>query len=959
MRERDDLARDVDLLGRLLGEVVEELEGEAGLALVEEYRARTKALRAEPARGAFGPEGEALLERTDGLSLREARLLARAFTSYFHLVNLAEEHHRLRVLREREREAPGSSRAESLQAALLEAAAAGVPSGRVRSLLAGASVEPVFTAHPTEARRRSVLHRLRRLRERVEVLDDPRLSAGGSAALIDAIREEITGLWLTEERSDRPPTVLDEVRNGLHYFETLWVTVPRLYRELAQALALAYPGERFEAPPFLSFGSWIGGDRDGNPHVTAAVTEHTLRLHKEAALDLYERDLSELQRHLSVREPEGGAPEPLGRSLEADEAAAPELAELLRREFPGEPYRRKLGFMLARCRAAQRLNTAVLLRERATEDDGGADQMARTQTLWGRGVARERPGPQDAARAYRGPADLGRDLAVVAESLERQGAHRLAEGALADLGRKLEVFGFHLARLDLRQHSGVHAAAVAELLARAGRARDYLERGEPERTAILTRVLEGETPLGQEAGALTPETRECLSVFQVARRLQDELGTEAVRHYVISMTAGVSDVLAVLLLAREAGLFVPGAAAGPARSRLAIVPLFETIDDLKRCGELMRTLFAHPVYARQLAAQGGRQQIMLGYSDSNKDGGFVTANWELHEAQRRLAEVCGEARVQLELFHGRGGAVGRGGGPTVRAIRAQPPGALGGRLRFTEQGEVAFARYGHEGIAHRHLEQTIHAVLRASLLPDESAARPRPGWTARMSRLSEAARRAYSDLVDGDSRFLRYFHQATPIDLISELRIGSRPARRKAAGGRIGDLRAIPWVFSWTQSRHGLPGWLGLGSAVRELAANEGETAKAELTEMYRDWPFFHSLVENAQLGLGCADLAVARLYAGLAEPELAEVFGAVEAEWHATARAILDVTGRAALLATSPVLRRSIALRNPYVDPLSFLQVSLLRRLRRRPEGAALEPWRRLAAVTINGIAAGLQSTG
>ncbi|HEU5316379.1 MAG TPA: phosphoenolpyruvate carboxylase, partial [Chloroflexota bacterium] len=449
------------------------------------------------------------------------------------------------------------------------------------------------------------------------------------------------------------------------------------------------------------------------------------------------------------------------------------------------------------------------------------------------------------------------------------------------------------------------------------------------------------------------ETAEAIAVFDLAARAQAEHGRDVCDVYIISMTAGVSDVLVPLLLAKEAGLFDPSSV--PPRSGLQIVPLFETIDDLHRCADLMAELFALPVYRRQLEAWGNAQQVMMGYSDSDKDGGFVTANWELYRAQRALARTCAASGVDLLLFHGRGGAIGRGGGPTNRAILGQPPGTLNGRLRLTEQGEAAFARYANPRIAHRHLEQVANAVIRSSL-GVEAAAEPRPEWLDAMEVISGSALRSYRALVYDDPDFIAYFHQATPIDRIAELRIGSRPAKRKSSD-RIEDLRAIPWVFSWTQSRHGLPGWYGIGTAFQAYAEPEPHRW-ATLEEMYRAWPFFRSLVDNAQLGLGKADRAVARLYAGLCRDSAVRerVFGAVEEEWRRTEAAILRVTGAGALLAESPVLRRSIQLRNPYVDPLSFVQVSLLEQLRDSPED---DERARLAALSINGVAAGLQNTG
>jgi phosphoenolpyruvate carboxylase len=958
----DPLARDVDLLGRLLGDVLAEREGAAGFSLVEEYRARTKGLRAaDPRPAGFGAEGAALMERTESLSLAEARLVVRAFTSYFHLVNIAEERQRLRVLRQRERD--GEAVGETLAEAVAEAAARGVPASGMQGLLDTLAIEPVFTAHPTEARRRTVLDKLGRLARFVAALDGDAPPAG-RARLHDAIREEITALWLTEEVHRQAPSVFDEVRNGLYYLEhTLWDVVPRLFRTVEEALAASYPGEPFTVPPFVRFGSWIGGDRDGNPYVTAAVTERTLLLHKDVTLGLYEHEMDELQRHLSVAS-EGRVSRDLAESLEKDAAAMDDLAAAADVQFPGEPYRRKVAFMRRRLRAARRLLRARMVEARraSVRRSGGSDGSAHrlqedlqqealehAHRLWGRAIEPPRPG--DDAVAYRSAAELRADLRRMADSLAAEGASRLAGGRLRDVQRRAEVFGFHLARLDLRQHSRVHEGVVAELLRAAGVERDYAALAEDARVALLVRELANPRPLLAAGAKVAPETAEALAVFDCARRLQGELGREVCDVYVVSMTAGASDLLEPLLLAKEAGLFrLEGETA---KSDLQVVPLFETIDDLERGGGLMRALFAIPLYRRHLAAWGDLQQVMVGYSDSNKDGGFVAANWMLYRAQQALAAACRESGIRLSLFHGRGGAVGRGGGPTSRAILAQPRGTVGGRLRLTEQGEVAFARYGNPEIALRHLEQMVSAVVRASL-PQAAAREPEPAWEEAMARLAKAALDVYVRTIRDRPELMAYFHATTPIELVSDLRIGSRPAKRKSSD-RLEDLRAIPWVFSWTQSRNGLPGWYGLGSAYEAVAREDAATLKT----MVRDWPFFRSLLENAQMGLGRSDRAIARLYASLAAGPEKAVFETMEAEWERTERAILAITGRSQILEASPVLLRSIRLRNPYVDPMSFVQVALLRRFRSLPEGDERERVRRALALSVNGIAAGLQNTG
>ncbi len=954
---RDPLARDVDELGRLLGRVIEEQEGSPGLQLIEEVRAVAKKMRADASASAlaFGPAALALGSRLDSLDRDGASLVARAFTAYFHLVNVAEENHRLRTRHSRRPEAGDRPRRGSVGEALAQAAAAGVSAEHVADVVERLAIEPVFTAHPTEARGRTVLERLRRLRERVERLGEEGASAASQERLREELLEEITVLWRTDELQGRAPTVLDEVRNALYYFEvSLWDAVPRLARELQAALAASYPDVAPPRTSRLRFGSWVGGDRDGNPFVTAVVTEQALRLHRELALDLYDRELQSLLRHLSVAATASQVPEGLARSLERDVARFDASGD--ESLFHSEPYRRKVSVMLMRCRAAQRLNAACLRRALGRESVDTLRQ-GRHERLWGESASAEDPRPGDEALAYAGPEELASDLEVMRAAIETAGLTRLATGQLRDLIVRVEAFGFHLARLDLRQHSDVFGAAVAELLAQADLHPDYLGLAEDQRVELLDRLAIAPPRPPGDIVALGEDTRETLALFDTVARLRPQLGAEALGVMVVSMTAGLSDLLEPLWLARMAGLFRPRSEAGAApESALMVVPLFETVDDLRRGGELMRQLFALPAYREQLEAWNGVQQVMLGYSDSNKDGGFVAAHTELYRAQRSLADVCAAADVELFLFHGRGGAVGRGGGPTTRAVRAQPPRSLRGRLRLTEQGEVAFSRYGHPRIAHRHLEQTVSAVLGASLQPDLQE--PRKEWLEIISELADEARQAYRSLVYRDEGFLRYFERATPIDAITRLEIGSRPAKRRATR-RIEDLRAIPWVFSWMQSRHGLPGWYGFGSAVGAWLQPEERDA-GQLVAMYDGWTFFNSLVENAQLSMGKADLKIARLYAGLADADGERIFSAIEAEWTRTREAILAITGKRRLLETSPVLRRSIDLRNPYVDPLSLLQVALLRRLRDQGSEAELpdEDWRLLAR-SINGVAAGLQNTG
>jgi phosphoenolpyruvate carboxylase len=535
--EDDQLSRDVSLLGRLLGDVLREQEGEAGFALVEELRAATKALRSpDPSPPDFGPAGQALLSRCRGLDAPSVRRLVRAFTLYFHLVNVAEEHHRLRVLSQRESAAGDVPRPESVAAAVADAATAGVSADAVRRLLAAMDVEPVFTAHPTEARRRTVLHKLRALARLAEALDDPRLTPEATDSLHDRVREVVTALWRTDERRARPPSVIDEVRNGLFYFEeSLWSAVPRLYRDLESALERFYPGERFDVPAVLRFGSWVGGDRDGHPHVTAAVTEHTVRLHRETALALLERDVRALQQDLSLKAAPAEVPPALAAERAAEEGAAPALSARASFAFPGEPYRQLTAIMLARLRSARRANATALRRLPSYEQEGGL-----TDEVWGEGPPPAGE-PGDDEGAYRGPEELLGSLHALRRGLEAQGALRLAAGSLRDLIRRVEVFGFHLARLDLRQHSRAMSGALAELLARAGVSSDYLALGEPARATLLSRLLAGPTPPAWDREGLSASTAEVIDLFAAVRRLQHELGPRAFGVFIVSMTAGASD----------------------------------------------------------------------------------------------------------------------------------------------------------------------------------------------------------------------------------------------------------------------------------------------------------------------------------------------------------------------------------------------------------------------------------
>jgi phosphoenolpyruvate carboxylase len=890
------LRQDVRLLGDVLGQVLVEAEGPELLADVERLRRAAIELR-----GSGDPLAQ--LDRVVGIvagfDLDRAESVARAFTVYFQLVNLAEEHYRVRILRARGRGEDGPAPApvpESLAAAVAEIREA-AGTATLDALLERLEVRPVLTAHPTEARRRAVVDALRRISQQVERLDDPRLSASEVAGVRRRLLEETSVLWRTAQLRRHPPTPLDEVRTVMSVFdETLFRLVPELYRELDLALAGEEAGRRAPSfAPFLRWGSWVGGDRDGNPNVTAAVTREAMAIQGEHALRGLEAVTRRVARSLSASATSTRPSPALLDSLERDEAELPEAAAEIRMRAPDEPHRRKLSL--------------------------AAERLALTRT--------GRPG------AYLSPAVFLADLRLVQRSLAAAGAPRLAYGELQHLVWQAETFGFHLASLEVRQHASVHAQAIAELAPEAA--------GDPEALDRLAR--DGwPAPPPVEPSALVAEA---LATFRVMGELQRRYGAAACRRYVVSFSRSAGDLAAVRALA---SLAVP-----EVQLELDVVPLFESGADLAAAPRLLDEYLALPGVAEWLERAGRRVEVMLGYSDSAKEMGFLAANVALYQAQGELAAWARRNRVELTLFHGRGGALGRGGGPAGRAIRAQAPASVAGRFKVTEQGEVVFARYGNPAIGRRHLEQVSGAVLLAST-PDHQAmlADREADFLADARRMAAAAEDAYRALV-GQPGFVEYFMRVTPIEELSELAIGSRPARRRARAD-LDDLRAIPWVFAWSQNRCNLPGWYGLGAGLAALAAEPGGLAR--LRRMYAEWPFFNSLIDNAEMSLAKADALIAGLYLDLGGgPELT---AAIRDEFRRTRGLVMEVTSSDRPLARRPVLRNAVDLRNPYVDALSFIQVRFLEELRAGvadPERAGRVA--ELVRLTVNGVAAGLQNTG
>ena len=899
------LRRDVRLLGRLLGQVLEEAGGPSLLADVERLRRATIALRT--ADGGRRQARAQVAELVAGFDLDRAELVARAFTVYFQLVNLAEEQHRVRTLRER-RQGGGPVR-ESFAAAVAEVREAAGGDG-LAALLERLEVAPVLTAHPTEARRRAVVDALRRIAAELLRLDAPRLPGDDQATAVRRLLEEITGLWHTAQlRRDRP-SPLDEVRSVMAVFDaTLFRLVPATYRALEQALAGDAAGTG--PPPFrpyLRWGSWVGGDRDGNPNVTAETTRAAMAIQADHVLRGLEAVTRRVGHALTVSAASTPPQRELVASLERDQAAFPRRAAAVAKRWPDEPYLQKL--LLAAERLA--VTRAALV--------GGRDDRAPS--------------------GYRDPGEFLDDVRLVQASLAAAGAARLAYGELQHLAWQAETFGFHLASLEVRQHAAVHAEVLAELAPGAVGDAAALDR-------LATEGWGAESPrdIGDTA-------REVLDTLRVMAELQARYGPQACRRYVVSFSRSAADLAAVRALAR---LAVPDGSL-----ELDVVPLFESRADLERACDVLEEYLALPGVAAWLERRGRRLEVMLGYSDSAKDAGFLAANLALYRAQGELAAWAAGRGIDLVLFHGRGGALGRGGGPAGRAVRGQAPGSVAGRFKVTEQGEVIYARYGNLAIGHRHLEQVTNAVLGASTArAQEAVAAAEARYLPTASEMAAAAEAVWRGLVERDG-FAEFVARVTPIDELGLLQIGSRPTRRAGAGkaggtGDLVDLRAIPWVFAWSQNRCNLPGWYGLGTGLEVVADRRGGLDL--LREMYEQWPFFRSLIENAEMSLAKADPLVAESYLELGgRPDLV---AAIREEFRRTRVLVTETTGAGRLLGHRPVLRQAVELRNPYVDALSFLQVRFLTDLRNGLDGDEAARAAGLVLLTVNGVAAGLQNTG
>ena len=917
------LIQDIRLLGRILGDVIREQEGVAAFDLIEQVRKLSVAFR----RDADHEADKALKKLLKGLSADQTVSVIRAFTYFSHLANLAEDRHHIR--RRTIRERAGDTQEGSIEVALSRLRWAGIAPHTVAQTLAGSYVAPVLTAHPTEVQRKSILDAERDIAQLLTTRDDiaeraqlynsakdaltPRELAANEAQL----RARVAQLWQTRLLRYSKLTVADEIENALSYYEATFLReIPKIYADLERALG------QEKVHSFLRMGQWIGGDRDGNPNVTADTLAQALRRQSEVALRHYLTEVHLLGGELSL----SARLVDVTPEMQALAHSSPDTNE----HRLDEPYRRALTGIYARLAAT-------------------------LQELSGGVAARHAVAPQN---PYASAADFLAELRTIEASLQAHHGTPLAAQRLHPLIRAVEVFGFHLATVDLRQSSDQHERVVAELLAVARIEPEYAALPEDARRAVLMRLLQDARPLRVMGTLYSEHTRSELAIFEAALRMRQRYGRDAIRHYIISHTETVSDLLEVLLLQKEVGL-VRGTLDAQATADLIVVPLFETIEDLRNAAPIMREFYALPGIAAMVQASGSEQDIMLGYSDSNKDGGIFTSNWELYRAEIALVALFDELPgIRLRMFHGRGGTVGRGGGPSYQAILAQPPGTVRGQIRLTEQGEVIASKYANPEIGRRNLETLVAATLEATLLqPTKSATK---AFLDAAAQLSQASMGAYRALVYETPGFTDYFFNSTPIREIAELNIGSRPASRKASQ-KIEDLRAIPWGFSWGQCRLTLPGWYGFGAAVEAFVNLEGKDPKTQmalLQKMYRQWPFFRTLLSNMDMVLAKSDLALASRYSELVtDARLRKrVFSTIEAEWHRTADALTRITGDKQRLTHNTALARSIRHRFPYIDPLHHLQVELVRRWRAGQDDERVQTG---IHISINGIAAGLRNTG
>jgi len=918
----------VKLFGNLLGEVIQEQAGGNILDAVETLRRGYISLRKKdnPAKR------RKLTQFIEKLDVDTLNHVLRAFSLYFSLVNIAEEAYQHRERRMQVRSG-GPLWTGSFDSVLREFHQQGVGLDKVGGLLEQMAFTPVLTAHPTEAKRRTMMENLRRTFVTSERLNDPRLGREEREAITDQLRTEIQILWRTDELRAQRPAVRDEIKNGLFYFrESLFEAVPQVYRNAEKAIRRVYGHDaEITSPAFIKFGSWIGGDRDGNPFVTPETTVMAVRLQHREILREYLRRITHLSHILTHSRALYQPSEAFMASLERDEAAYQEVFVDKAQRFNTEPYRRKLYIMRYRLRENLRMVEANM---------AGNDNSIYTS-------------------AYRNEQEFLTDLTQIRQSLISHGDDSIAHGALQDLIWQVETFGFYLMQLDVRQESTRHTEAIAEILAGLDQPLAYNEMSEDQRLATLADLISRSDPLNIDRSVITERTRESLEVFEVMARMRKEISINAFGSYVISMTHAASHILEVMLLARQAGLV--GRIGDKWFCDIGISPLFETIEDLEHIKPVMTSLLDTPIYKTLLESSGNTQEVMLGYSDSCKDGGILASAWSLYQAQKQIAELTNHRKVDLRLFHGRGGTIGRGGGPTHESILAQPEGTVHGQIKFTEQGEVLSNKYSNLETAVYELTMGVSGLLKASrslIIP--------PGEDSKeyldvMHELAENGEQVYRDLTDNTPGFLDYFYEATPVSEIGLMNIGSRPSHRKKGDRSKSSVRAIAWVFGWAQSRHTIPAWYGIGSALTRWL-DDDDSRMPKLQEMYRKWPFFRALLSNSQMSLFKAELGIAAEYSELMhDHEVATtIYNRIRDEHMTTVEKVLEVAQLQGLLEETPGLALSLSRRNPYLDPLNHIQITLLQRFRSESlDEETRQVWLEPLLRSINAIATGMRNTG
>ncbi len=920
------LREDVRFLGNLLGEVLIEQAGKGVFDREETLRALSKKNRS-----AFNPRFDKKMKQiVEALGTDNLEGVIRAFSIYFQLVNIAEQYHRIRRKKYYKLHRGNVIQRGSFKELALWLKKAGIGQRKLAKILDEISIELVTTAHPTEAVRRTVLAKIRNIANLLEKREEAGLTHYERRKLLAEFKKEITLLWQTDEIRSFKPSITDEIRNSLYYFDEIFYdSAAEIHEELEDALDGGGKGN-FSIPELITFGTWVGGDRDGNPLVDDAVTERAARFQKDLVLSRYRQECRCLLDTLSISARIVPASRKLMLSIARDGRKMPEVKLATASRNTNEPYRKKLTFMLAK------IDNTI-------------------EKNYGQGKRRI-----PSSKTYARYEEFLKDLNVIRESLIENKTESAARDSVDSLIRKVKMFRFNLSAIDVREYSRSINSAVGEIGEIAGVCRKslYLESGNDERVEILNRLFADEGKIENNvSGKLTPPSFRIVSLFSTIKKLREEITTDIINSFIISNTDAPSDILEVLLLLRvftfhrERG--------GKKKNGIDVVPLFESIESLRKSPLIMKFLWKHPVYKKHMRQRGMRQEIMLGYSDSNKDGGYLTSNWELYRAQRNLHTASSRYGIELKLFHGRGGTVGRGGGPTNAAILALPEG-LSGKIKITEQGEVISSKYLIKEIALRNFELVLSAMIMKMSDTRDKKRYHNKRYESAMDALSRNSYNIYRNLVYEDESFIEYFCQASPLEEISKLNIGSRPSKRKQSA-RIEDLRAIPWVFSWMQNRHLLPGWYGVGSAFEQFVSLSPANAKL-LREMYTKWPFFKTLVDNIEMTLSKADMRIAENYMALVKDRRTgeRIFGKIKDEFALTEKMVLFITGGKNLLEKNPILQRSIVLRNPYIDPMSYIQICLLRKL--REERLSRSQRRRftfMTLLTINGISAGMRNTG